>query len=50
MAQNLPEGLTRPTLQSGLKKLEVQKKSGFPYFQVPVIQGLCLILFCAGVG
>ena len=35
MDQNLPEGLIRPTLQSGLKKFGGQKKLGIPYFQVP---------------
>ena len=33
MTQNLPESLIRPTLQSETKILEVQKKSGIPYFQ-----------------
>ena len=36
MAQNLPGGLIRPILQSGLKKIGGQKKSGIPYFQAPL--------------
>ena len=35
MAQNLPEGLIRPTLQSEKKILGAQKKSGIPFFQAP---------------
>ena len=35
MAQNLPGGLIRSTLQFELKKLGGQKKSGIPYFQAP---------------
>ena len=38
MTQNLPGGLVRPILQSGLKKLGGQKKSGIPYFQAPSVK------------
>ena len=40
MAQNLPGGQSRLTLQSGLKKLGGQKKSGIPYFQAPGVQNV----------
>ena len=40
MAQNLPGGQIRPTLQSGLKKLWGQKKSEIPYFQAPDIDNI----------
>ena len=32
MTQNLPQSLLRLTLQSETKIIEVQKKSGIPYF------------------
>ena len=37
MAQNLPLGLLIRSLQSGLKKVGGQKKSGIPYFQAPSV-------------
>ena len=37
MAQNLPGDPIRAILQSGLKKLGGQKKSGIPYVQAPII-------------
>ena len=40
MAQNLPGGLIRPTLQYKLKKNLGVKKSGIPNFQAPVTNAL----------
>ena len=45
MAQNLPGALIRPTLQSGLKKIGRQKKSGMPYFQAPNIHFFSFLKF-----